>query len=174
MEDKEEIKESILKKYPNVIPFDCTKEIINQMERCICKIKVGEEQGTGFFCKIPFPNKDNMLKVIITNNHVINSDTLYKKDEEIEIYIKEESDIKKLNLNHRIKYTQSQKEYDITIIEIKEEDKINNYLELDDNIINDVINNNNKNVEYIDQTFYIIQYPKRRIIIIIWLNFGKI
>jgi len=159
MEDEEEIKESILKKYPNVISFDCTKEIINQMERCTCKIKVGEEQGTGFFCQIPFPNKDNMLKVIITNNHVINSDTLYKKDEEIEIYIKKESDVKKLNLNDRIKYTQSQKEYDITIIEIKEEDKINNYLELDDNIINDVINNNNKNVEYIDQTFYIIQYP---------------
>ena len=48
------------------------------MERCICKIKIGETQGTGFFCQIPFPNKDNMLKVLITNNHVINSDILYK------------------------------------------------------------------------------------------------
>ena len=160
MEEKEEIKESILTKYPNIIPFDCTKEIINQMERCICKIKIGEKQGTGFFCKIPFPNRDNMLKVLITINHVINEDTLYRRDRKIEIYIKEESDVKKLNLNDRIKYTQSQKEYDITIIEIKEKDKINNYLELDDNIINDIINNYNKNVEYIEQTFYIIQYPE--------------
>ena len=31
-------------------------------------------------------------------------------------------------------------EYDITIIEIKEEDNINNYLELDDVIINEIIN----------------------------------
>ena len=163
MEDEEEIKESILTTYPNLIPFDCTKEIINQMERCICKIKIGDNQGTGFFCKIPFPGKENILKVLITNNHVINEDILNKKDEEIEIYIKEESDMKKLNLNDRIKYTNSQKEYDITIIEIKEGDKINNYLELDDNIINDLVNNNsnkNKNVEYIDKTFYIIQYPE--------------
>ena len=165
-EEIKEIKESILTTYPNLIPFDCTKEIINQMERCICKIKIGDNRGTGFFCKIPFPGKENILKVLITNNHVINEDILNKKDEEIEIYIKEESDMKKLNLNDRIKYTQSQKEYDITIIEIKEKDKINNYLELDDNIINDLVNNNNnnnnnnnKNVEYIDKTFYIIQYP---------------
>ena len=40
MEDEEEIKESILTIYPNLIPFDCTKEIINQMERYICKIKI--------------------------------------------------------------------------------------------------------------------------------------
>ena len=31
----------------------------------------------------------------------------------------------------------------ITIIEIKEEDGINKYLELDDKIINDIINNDN-------------------------------
>ena len=68
--------------------------------------------------------------------------------------------MKKLNLNNRIKYTHTQEEYDITIIEIKEEDKINNYLELDDNIINDILNNKNQNVEYIDKTFYIIQYPE--------------
>ena len=147
MEDEEEIKESILKKYPNVIPFDCTKEIINQMERCICKIKVGEEQGTGFFCKIPFPNKDNMLKVLITNNHVINKDVLFKENAKIEFDIEEENDPKIINLNKRLKYTNE--DYDTTIIEIKEKDNIKNYLELDDNIINDL------NEEYIDKTIYI-------------------
>ena len=34
--------------------------------------------------------------------------------------------------------------YNIIIIEIKEEDNINNYLELDDNIINNIINKKNK------------------------------
>ena len=55
-----------------------------------------------------------------------------------------------------MKYTNE--EYDITIIEIKEEDNIKNYLELDDIIINDILNNNNKNKEYINETIYIIQY----------------
>ncbi len=56
-EEIKEIKESILTTYPNLIPFDCTKEIINQMERCICKIKIGDNQGTGFFCKYHFLEK---------------------------------------------------------------------------------------------------------------------
>ena len=57
-----------------------------------------------------------------------------------------------------MKYTND--EYNITIIEIKEEDNINSYLELDDTIMNDVLNNKNKNKEYIDKTIYIIQYPE--------------
>ena len=56
-----ENKESILRGYPNVISYECSKKIIKQMERNICKIIIGEEQGTGFFCKIPFPDLNNML-----------------------------------------------------------------------------------------------------------------
>ena len=150
--------ETILTGYPTVINLDCTKEIINQMEKCICKIKVGEEQGTGFFCKIPFPVKNNILKVLITNNHVINEDILYKNNSKISIYIEEEKQIRELNLNNRIKYTKKKEEYDITIIEIKEDDRINNFLELDDTIVNGIIKNKNENVKYVDKTFYIIQY----------------
>ena len=40
------------------------------------------------------------------------------------------------------------KKFDITIIEIKEEDEIKNYLELDDNILNDILYNENKNNKY--------------------------
>ena len=154
----EENKESILRGYPNVISYECSKKIIKQMERNICKITVGENQGTGFFCKIPFPDLNNMLSVFITNNHIINKELLYKDNLIIEINIEEENNIRKLNLNNRMKYTNE--EYDITIIEIKNEDEINNYLELDENIINDIINNNNKNKNYMDKTIYIIQYPK--------------
>ena len=153
-------KESILVGYPNIISYECSKKIIEQMEKNICKIKIGNEQGTGFFCKIPFPDMNNMLSVLITNNHVINEKILNIKDYNIEIDIKIENNIKKLNLNNRIKYTN--KEYDITIIEIKK-NEINNYLELDDNIINDIINNNNYNKEYIDETIYIIQYPENKL-----------
>ena len=90
-----EIKENNISSYPNVISFDFTKEIMNQMEKNICKIKIGEEQGTGFFCEIPFPDKKHMLKVLITANHIIGEDILYKNDAKISIYIKEVKILKK-------------------------------------------------------------------------------
>jgi len=151
--------ESLLIGYPNVISYECTKKIIEQMEKNIFKIKVDNGlQGTGFFCKIPYPNKNNMISVLITCNHLINEDILYKKDKIISIKIKEENEIRNINLNDRIKY--SSQKYDITIIEIKEKDNINNFLELDDIITSDILNNKNENIEYIDKTIYIIQYPK--------------
>ena len=151
-------KESLLVGYPNPISYECTKMLLVQMEKCVCKIKIGNTQGTGSFCKIPFPNKKNMLPVLITNNHIINKEILNKKDAKISIDIKEKSDIKELNLNNRKKYTNE--EHDITIIEIKETDEIKNYLELDDIIMNDILNDNNRNKEFIDKTLYIIQYPE--------------
>ena len=75
------------------------------MESNICKIIIGEEQGTGFFCKIPFPDLNTMLSVFITNNHNIDEELLYKDNAIIEINIEEEINIKKLNLNNRMKYT---------------------------------------------------------------------
>ena len=155
-------KEAILSNYPNVISYECSKIIIEQMERNICKINIGQIQGTRFFCKIPFPNKEKMLHVLMTNNHIINDDILNQKNVKIKLDIKEEDDVKEILLdNNRMKYTNE--EYDITIIEIKEEDNIHNYLELDDIIINDILNNKNRNKDYINETIYIIQYPENRL-----------
>ena len=151
-----EIYQSLILGYPNIISYETTKAIIDQMEQNICKINIGNYQGTGFFCEIPFPDKNNMLPVFITNNHIINEKLLYDENAEIEIEIKFDG-IKKLNLKDRYKYTN--KEYDITIIEIKITDEITNFLQLDDNIINNIINNENKNEVYINKTLYIIQYP---------------
>ena len=154
----EERNETMLTGYPNVISYNCSKNIIEQMEKNIFKIKIGLEQGSGFFCKIPFPTKENLLPVLITNNHVINENILYKKDEIININIKNEENINKINLNNRIKYTNDN--FDVTIIEVKEEDNINNYLDLDDYILNDILDNHNSNKDYLDKTVYIIQYPE--------------
>ena len=137
----QEHKEVRIKGNP-IISYECTKKIIKQMENNICKISFDEKQGTGFFCKIPFPDLNNMLPVFITNNHIIGRDLLYKGNESIEINIEEEENIKYINLKNRMRYTD--KEDDITIIEIKEKDNIKNYLELDDKIINDILNDNNK------------------------------
>ena len=35
-----EIKEKLLNEYPNVISYECTKKIVEQMEKNICKIKI--------------------------------------------------------------------------------------------------------------------------------------
>ena len=147
-------KESILTGYPNFIPLECAKKITEQMEKNICKIKIGNEQGTGFFCLIPFPDNKNMLPVFITNNHIINKEFLYKKDNIISIDIEEEENTREINLNERMKYTNE--EIDITIIEIKKEDIIDNFLLLDDAILNNNINNY-QNI-YKDESLYILNY----------------
>ena len=149
--------------YPDYISYETSEKILEQMLKNICKIKIQEKkQGTGFFCKIPFPDKNEMIPVFITNNHIIKEELLNKEGAKIDIYIKEEKELKTLNFSDRMKYTN--KEYDVTIIELKEKDNINNYLKLDNKIINDIINNdNNNNHEYIDETIYIIQYPKGKL-----------
>ena len=157
----EDNKENIFVGYPNIISYECIKKIKEQMEKNICKINLGKSQGTGFFCKLPFPDLNNMLPVLITNNHIINNELLYKNNEKFEIDIYNESELKEIDINNRIKYTNE--EYDITIIEIKKEDKINNYLELDEMILNDIINNINKNKIYIKETIYIIQFPENKL-----------
>ncbi len=127
------------------------EKIFKQMNNCICKIEIGNMNGTGFFCKIPFPNLNNMIPVLITSNLIINKNS-YNKEENIDIDIKNENNIIELNLNKRMKYSNEQ--YGITIIEIKENDGINNYLEIDDILINDIINNNKKNFEFFDNKIY--------------------
>ena len=63
----------------NIISYETTKTIIDQMEKNICKINIGNLQGTGFFCQILFPDKNNMLPVFITNNHIIDEKLLYNE-----------------------------------------------------------------------------------------------
>ena len=140
------IKENYAENYPKPVTLKTTEKIIEQMKNNVCKIYLSDgSKGTGFFCKLPY----NQLKVLITNNHVIDEKVL-KGNEKILISINNEKK-KEIELKNRIKYTN--KEYDVTIIEIKEKDEINNYLELDENIIENI-----SNMEYIKETIYIIEY----------------
>ena len=60
-------KEINLNGYPKLIPYECTEKILEQMRKNICKITIGEGQGqgTGFFCKIPFPDINLDQKFLI-------------------------------------------------------------------------------------------------------------
>ena len=99
--------------------------------------------GKGFFTKILYNN--NLLPVLITNINIIDK---FISKEYNEIIMKNNNEKKEIELKDRMKYIN--KEYNISIIEIKKEDKIESYLELDDNI------NNNKDNIYIEKTIYIL------------------
>ena len=67
--------EKLIEKQPLPVSLEGTKKIIEQMENCICKIYPNNGvKGTGFFCKIPFNN--NLLPVLITNNHILNENDI--------------------------------------------------------------------------------------------------
>ena len=139
------INEKSLNDYPKPIFIEGTEIILNQMKKAICKISTESgSKGTGFFCKIPYP--DNDLKVFITNNHVI--DEAYLETQNV-IYISINNNPKQIKLDKKFKYTN--KENDVTIVEIKENvDEIIDFLELDENKVL---------VDYCGSSIYAIQYP---------------
>ena len=54
---------------PPPVSIEGTKTILHQMEYCICKIC--ENDGTGFFCKIYNRFKNEFMKVLFTNSHIL-------------------------------------------------------------------------------------------------------
>ena len=158
MED--ELKEKYISNSPEPLSIEGTKEILFQMQKCVCKIYNGEKgAGTGFFTKIPY--KSNLLPTLITANHVINEKD---KNKNIIIALNDDKEKKLLKIDNKRKMYTNEK-LDVTIIEIKEIDEISNYLELDDDIINNInlerekISNLLKNI-YSIKSIYSISYPK--------------
>ena len=137
------------------IPTAALKVISDLAEKCICKIKCNtNEVATGFFCAIPYPNKYNRLPVIITNNHVLEESDITIGSN---INFSLNNDSTKFTIlidNTRKVYTNVK--YDITIIEIKESDKldINSFLDIDEQIYD----NNPKQI-YEKKSVYLLHYP---------------
>ena len=82
MEDEKMIKNS-----PDPVDISKTQTILNQMMNCVCKIRIDNTFGTGFFCEIPFDNTS--MKVLMTNYHVLD-DNLYNQLNEIFLYLNDE------------------------------------------------------------------------------------
>ena len=127
-----------------------TTKILEQMKNCICKIYMsGKENGTGFFTRFSYNNQNFLF--LITNYHIINEDYM-DSNNSIKISLNDEQEIKMLPLNDgRIIYFS--KQYDATIIEIKEKDNIDNYLEIEDNLFI-----KNSQLYYEKKSIYILQY----------------
>ena len=54
MSDRRRIKQKNKIIYQNIISFESTQKILEQMNNCICKIKINNKQATGFFVKFLF------------------------------------------------------------------------------------------------------------------------
>ena len=148
MEIKEEKQLNLSPKY---ISLKKTELILEQMKTKVCQINSDNiVKGTGFFCKIPFPGDNRLLSVLITNNHILDESLLNQKKKKISLTINNKD--KEIELDNRIKYTN--KKYDITIIELKTEDRIHNFFELDNNI------SNKSNLSYFGKSIYLLHYPE--------------
>ena len=158
---------------PEPVSLKGTEKIIDQMNNDICRLFNNNRKGTGFSVKIP--HKKKLLPVLITNNYVINKDDILN-NKIISIYLNNDKILKEIKLDNKRKIYINEK-YDITIIEIKEnEDKLNNkYLEFDDKIINYFALNkkeelNNLNNIYSKESMYILNYNKNNDIFVSYGN----
>ena len=110
--------------------------------------------GNGFFCKL---NDSNIpfQKALFTNNHVLNEKNI-KKEKKIKLKYQENENIKEkiIEISEKRK-TYTNDELDYTCVEIFDEDEINNFFEID----NDIIINKMK---LINQEIFILQYNKSK------------
>ena len=128
-----------------------------QMKNCICKIRLGYGKiGTGFFCKIPFPDTFSFLPVLITCYHVLDKNNI-SQGEKINFSLNNDQVFRSIIINNSRK-TLISEEKDVTIIEIKpKEDNIEakSFLEIDEEI-----DHNDPRKIYNNITIYITHYEK--------------
>ena len=145
MEEEKKIKDSIIP-----VNIEVTKKILNQMMNCIFKIKIDGAYATGFFCEFSFDNET--IKTFMINYHFLNEKNS-GKNKKLNILLNDEKETKTIDLEIK-RNTYFNKDYDITIIELNDEDEIKNYLELDDNLFKD-----KAELIYYDKSVYILHYP---------------
>ena len=130
--------------------FEETQRILDQMKNCICKINAQEMYGTGFFLKINF--EDNTSINVLTTSYRLIDEKYLTDNKEINILLNDyKTRIIDLEKKRNI-YTN--KEYDLTLIEINKKDDINNFFDIDENILS----NDNPKLLYENKPIYIIHY----------------
>ena len=150
------INEKDLKGFSNLNNLEAMKIKIRQMEKSVCKIECQDYHGTGFFCQIQ-NNKEwnSILRVLMTNNHILERKDI-KPGKKIKFSINNgNSEFEILIDESRKVYTNEY--YDVTIIEIKQNDglKPESFLEIYEQIYDD-----NPNETFKNRPIYLLHYPK--------------
>ena len=176
---EEEIKKDLTKmndtkKYEEKNNSNTLQPILNQLKNSICQIKSDNgKKGSGFFCRIQITNKNDLISVLIANNSLLDSKSIIP-GKKIKIITNNKKS--KVILIDDSRETYKSEKDDITIIELRNNDKlnINSFLEIDDDVYNNNIDEMNllylldckgkKNIEYssgifksIDKDNYIIE-----------------
>lgn len=151
------IQEKYFEDSPIPVSIKGTEKILNQMKKCICKIHNKGIKGTGYFCKIPYPDPSNDFPVLITNNHILNIKDI-THDSTITLSINDDDQFIDIKIDSRKVY--SSEEFDTTIIQIDlEKDRINldleDFLEIDENMNKGFTSN-----LYSKHSIYCLHYPK--------------
>ena len=131
-------------------------KINEQLEKAVCQIEIIDKEenikkiGTGFICKITFPDELNYLPTLMTNNHIINEKN-YKENKEIQISF-DDGKINKKIITYPERKFYTSKIYDTTIIEIfPNKDDLHYFL--------DISQDDEKSIE--DEDAYVLHYPEK-------------
>ena len=151
--------------YIDRISYESTKNILDQMEKNVCVIKMDNLSAGGFFCKIPLHEKNNkVITALLTNNRFMNDNILNQKNKEIFISTIHEPSPKSIKLDNKERFIGRYKKFGIIIIEIKETDGIKNFFEIADG-------NDENNSNYInDKCIYMIHFEGEKL----YVSFGSI
>jgi V8-like Glu-specific endopeptidase len=142
------------------MPNELQEEIYKKkIKECVGKLEINNSiKATCFFLKLPIFKNNHTMKVLLTNNHVISIDYLKDKNAiplKVEINGKQKiidfcGDSISSHGKKRFYYTNEK--YDFTIIEIKEYDFIDKFLEVDEGVFSET---------YEKKYIYILQYPQK-------------
>ena len=146
-------RQAYFNKHPKSLSKEKFSKINEQMDKSVCKILKQNMKGTGFICSIPFPSSSSSLPVLMTCYHVLGEKDL-KNGKIIKLLF---NNVEKVIIIDRTRRRFAKEEYDISIIELKEEDNIyfNSLLEIEYDIFND-----SKINDYKKKSIYIIHYPE--------------
>ena len=136
--EKNYIEEKNISTSPKPIPVEELYNILLLFRSNVCKINYGN--GTGFFCKITRGRE--ALRVLITNDHVLKKENI-TPGKLINFSINNEERFYNISIDEsRITYNDPKN--DITIIQIKEEDKLDkiSFFDIDEKIFE------NNSIEY--------------------------
>ena len=152
-EEKKIIEPEIEKQFEDSMVIEKEKEdyLLKKGKSSTCQIiKDKENVCSGFFCKIPFGEKE--IKCLITSNIILNEESI-KLGNKIKYIYKDKEKILEINFKRFIRFN---KELKYILIEILNEDKIEDFFEVENNNIN--YNNINKvHEEYKNKQISIIQ-----------------
>lgn len=119
---------------------------------------------------VQIPDDSDFMPVLITTNSLIGEDEIANA-KEIKILINEEGKKREFEIDTKRKRYTNQK-LDITILELAQRDGINNYLDLDDSIVECLKNkkeiSSNFGEIYSGQSLYALNCPKEACLCLIF------